>query len=92
MVKSMVIELSIVHVHSLKEKRSIIKSIIHRIHNQYNVSIAEVGDHDFIKGSLLGIAVVSNESKHADKLLSSILNKIHEEFPVEIVDVDYGFE
>ena len=36
------VEIFLGDIFSLKEKRQIVKSIIHRIKNRYNVSIAEV--------------------------------------------------
>ena len=33
-------------VHSLKEKRSILKRILHALRSEYNISVAEIGHHD----------------------------------------------
>ncbi|MDP3793591.1 MAG: DUF503 domain-containing protein, partial [Candidatus Uhrbacteria bacterium] len=32
--------------HSLKDKRQVVKSLIARLHNKFNVAVAEVDDHD----------------------------------------------
>ena len=46
--------------YSLKDKRSTVKSLIKRIHNRYNVSIAEVGEQDMLNVSKIGIAITSS--------------------------------
>jgi uncharacterized protein YlxP (DUF503 family) len=43
----------------LKGKRWVIKSIIARVHNEFNVSIAEVGNQDLWQSATLGVACVS---------------------------------
>jgi len=73
--------------HSLKEKRSIVKSVISRLRGQYNVSIAEVDDHDLWRLATLGIACVSNHNQHVDETLSKVVDFIVQNYPeVEIVD------
>lgn len=74
----------------MKEKRRIIKSLITRIHNQYNAAIAEVGDNDKWQICRLGAAVVSNRGDHVNSQLSSIVRAIERE--TETVLVDYEIE
>ena len=58
---------------SLKEKRSIVKSVIGRLSSRFNISISEV-DHQDTRGSaVLGIAVVSNDARFIDQQLDAIL-------------------
>jgi len=58
---------------SLKGKRRTINSLCSRIHNKYNVSIAEVGDNDAWQLATLGIACASNDSRHTDDVLSGVI-------------------
>ena len=58
---------------SLKGKRRVINSLRSRIHNKFNVSIAEVDDHDSWQMATLGITCVGNNSRHTDDVLSSVL-------------------
>ena len=58
---------------SLKGKRKVINSLSTRIRNKFNVSIAEVGDNDSWQLSTLGITCVSNNSRHAEEVLSTVL-------------------
>lgn len=80
------IELFIPGSHSLKEKRFILKSIKARIQNQFNVSIAEVDFHDKWQRSCLGVACISNERKHAEKIIDNILRFIERDNRLEIID------
>ncbi len=60
--------------HSLKEKRHVVKSAISRLHNQFNVSAAEVEDQELWQRAVLGIAVATNDSQHANEVLSRVVN------------------
>ncbi|HAF06952.1 MAG: DUF503 domain-containing protein [bacterium] len=71
------IELFIKESQSLKDKRRVIKSLIDRIKNRYNVSIAEVGDNDSYKKSTIGLALVSNDVKFNDRQAKEILDFIY---------------
>jgi uncharacterized protein YlxP (DUF503 family) len=55
---------------SLKGKRQILKSIISRVDNKFNGSVAEVDDQDLWQVATLGICYVSNDRRHADEVLS----------------------
>jgi uncharacterized protein YlxP (DUF503 family) len=59
---------------SLKAKRSIIKSLMGRIKSRFNVSISEVDLQDSKDVAVLGLAIVSNESRFLDQQLDTILN------------------
>ncbi|MCE9583059.1 MAG: DUF503 domain-containing protein [Planctomycetes bacterium] len=58
--------------HSLKDKRQVLRSVKARIHDKFNVSIAEVADNDLWQKVGLGVAVVSNDSKHALGVLQEV--------------------
>ena len=62
--------------HSLKEKRKIIKSIVGRVRNKFNVSIAEVGANDKWQIMELGISIVCNDKRFANSVLDNILSFI----------------
>ncbi len=68
--------LAIDEVFSLKEKRHIVKSLTERLKSRFNASVAEVDLNDKWKRAVIGISCVSNESKHADSMMSSIVNFI----------------
>ena len=61
---------------SLKGKRQVVKSITSRVHNKYNVSIAEIDDNESWQIVSLGISCVSNSVRHADEMLSNVVKFI----------------
>lgn len=72
---------------SLKGKRQILKSIIQRVKNRYNVSIAEVDDQDLWQCVTLGITCGSDSARHANEVLSKVVDFIEKSrFDVELLD------
>ena len=53
-------------VHSLKEKRMVVRSLCDRVRNRFNVSIAEVEAQDLHQRVVLGIACVAGDAAQAD--------------------------
>ncbi len=62
---------------SLKEKRSIIKSLIERLKNRFNASVCELDNHNDKKTAVIAAAVISNSSNFAEKQLDTILDFVH---------------
>jgi len=62
---------------SLKGKRQIVKSITTRVRNKFNVSIAEVEDQGLWQLVTLGIACVSNTTRHTNEVLSKVMDFIN---------------
>ena len=75
------IELRLPENQSLKGKRQVIKSIIARLHNKYNVSVAEVDNQDLWQLATLGVTCVSNHRRHADEILASVVRFVAENYP-----------
>jgi hypothetical protein len=74
---------------SLKGKRQVLKSIITRVRNNYNVAIAEVDDQDLWQLATLGIACVSNDARQVNKVLSKVVDFIsRSKFEIEILDYE----
>ncbi len=72
---------------SLKEKRSRLKPLLAALHKNFNVSAAEIDHQDAHQSAVLACAVISNSSKHGDKVLSKIPDWIERRFPdLQIVD------
>ena len=72
------IYLSIPSAHSLKDKRHILKSVIARVRNKFNVSIAEVADNDYWQSATLGVACVGNGQEHVHRSLTAVVTYIEE--------------
>ncbi len=74
---------------SLKGKRQVLKSIISRVDNKFNVSVAEVDDQDLWQVATLGICYVSNDRRHADEVLSKAAAfVVNGRFDVEVLDYE----
>jgi uncharacterized protein YlxP (DUF503 family) len=72
---------------SLKGKRQVLKSIITRVQNKFNVSVAEVDDHDLWQVATLGICCVSNDRRYTNEVLSKVVDfVVNGRFEVEILD------
>lgn len=74
-------------VHSLKEKRMVVKSLIAKTKNKFNVSIAEVDAQDIHQTIVLGLACVTDTVSHANSMLDSILTFIEDNTDAEIIEV-----
>lgn len=74
-------------VHSLKEKRTLVKSLINKTRNKFNVSISEADAQDIHQTIVLGLACVTGTVSHADSMIDSILRFIEDNVDAEIVDV-----
>lgn len=61
-------------VHSLKEKRSIVKSLVEKSQNRFNVSVAEVADQDVHQKASIGIAVIGNDGRVVNSVLDRIID------------------
>jgi uncharacterized protein YlxP (DUF503 family) len=80
------IELRLPENHSLKGKRQVVKSIITRVQNKFNVSVAEIDDQDLWQLATLGMACVSNHRRHADETLANVVKFVVQNYPdVEVL-------
>lgn len=70
------VECHLYNAQSLKEKRSVIKSLIHKIRQAFNVSIAEIDYQSLWQRTKLGIVTVSNDGTYAEKVIQKVLNSI----------------
>ena len=86
-VETVIITLYAPWVHSLKEKRMAVKSLIAKIKNKFNVSIAEVDEQDTHRTIVLGLACVSTTVSHADSMIDTILSFIENNTDADITDV-----
>jgi uncharacterized protein YlxP (DUF503 family) len=88
---SSVIELDLPGIESLKQKRSLLKGLIARVHKEFNVSCAEVDFHDVWQSSALGVAVCSTSAVHAENVLENVVRWIERNRP-DIMVVDHSVE
>jgi uncharacterized protein YlxP (DUF503 family) len=71
---------------SLKDKRRVLKSLLDKIRNRYNVSAAEVGEQDLWQRSTIAFTCVSNDSGRLDQLLSAVVKFVDSQDRVQITE------
>lgn len=71
--------------HSLKERRRVIKSLKDRIAARFRVSVAEVGGGDSWQRGALGVAVVANDRRFVNEVLSKVLHLVESDPRAEVV-------
>ena len=59
-------------VHSLKEKRMIVKSLLAQLQNKFHVSAAEIDEQDVHQIIVIGVAVIVPNNSLADSLMEEI--------------------
>ncbi len=64
-------ELHLAGAASLKDKRSVLRSLKDRLHNEFNVSVAETGHHDVWQRAEITACTVATDRRHAASVLSS---------------------
>ncbi len=80
------LDLHIPESNSLKSKRMVIKSLIDRIRNKFNVSVAEVDANNLWQRSVIGIAYVANETVIINKVFEKIRTLVLSTHSVELID------
>ena len=85
------IDLELPASHSLKDKRRALRSIVERVKSRFNVAIAEVDRNDSWQVATLGVTCVSNDPRHANEMLSKVVNFI-QGCREEAVMADYQVE
>ncbi len=81
-----VIDLLIHESSSLKAKRQVVRSIMGKVRNRFDLSIAEVGNQDKWQRCTIGFAVVTNERGHAHTMLEAVTNFVDGLHLAEIID------
>ena len=73
-------------VHSLKEKRMIVKSLVAKLQNRFHVSAAEVDEQDIHQIIVIGVATIVPHNAMADSLMEEISMFVEENTEAEIID------
>ena len=71
---------------SLKDKRSVLKGLKQRLHNEFNVSVAETAHHDVLQRGELSACVVAVDQPQANRVLSAADRLVESEARARIVD------
>ena len=73
-------------VHSLKEKRMIVKSLTAQLQNRFHVSAAETDEQDTHQIIVIGVAAIVPHNALADSLMEEISRFLEENCEAEILE------
>ena len=82
----MVFRLRALWVHSLKEKRMIVKSLIAKLQKRFHVSAAEIDEQDTHQIIVIGVAAIVPHNAMADSLMEEVSLFVEENTEAEIID------
>lgn len=88
-VSTLIIKLYAPMCHSLKDKRMIVKSLVQRSRNKFNVSIAEIEEQDLYQTIVIGVACVSDSRTQANSVLDEVMRFIEGNTDAEVTDYMY---
>lgn len=74
-------------VHSLKEKRMVVKSLISKVQNKFNISISEIDVQDIHQTIVLGMACVADTVRLGDSIIDAVITFIENHTEAEILDI-----
>ncbi len=81
------VELMIHGSHSLKEKRRPLKSLRERLKNKFNISVAEVDNHDLHQRATLGIAIVAVDGGNLLDQIREVKEFIYTNPECQVLDI-----
>lgn len=89
-IAKLILELSIPHAHSLKDRRQVVRSLKDKLRHGFNVSVAELDDASIWNRATLGFAAISSSSAYLNgqmQELEGTLERLSTTLGAEILDV-----
>jgi uncharacterized protein YlxP (DUF503 family) len=80
-------DLQLPGVHSLKEKRAVLRPLLDRLRNT-GASISEVDHHDRWQRASVGVAIVGPDARHVDELADAVDRIVWSRAEVEVIETD----
>jgi hypothetical protein len=74
--------------YSLKDKRSVLKSIINKGRQKFNISLAEIGSNEIHNKAELGLSCVANTKLICEQTLQSFIHFVEGNYSVEILNYE----
>jgi uncharacterized protein YlxP (DUF503 family) len=77
------------HLHgarSLKDKRSVVRSVKDRLRQRFNVSVAEIDNHDIVQSAVLAVAQVGSDSRYVNSSLDKVVGAVRRLPAARLVD------
>jgi uncharacterized protein len=82
------IDLHLPQVHSLKEKRAVIRPIIDGARNRHHVAAAETDHQDLWQRAEIGMALVGSSHHHVGELADAVERFVWSFPEVEVISID----
>ena len=81
------VEIYIPFAHSLKDKRSVVRSLKEQLRTRFNASVSEFGYQDKWQRALIGVCMLSGNRKKLEKDMALVQQQCQELHNVEIIDI-----
>jgi uncharacterized protein YlxP (DUF503 family) len=75
--------------HSLKGKRGVVRSIVSRLRNAFNASVAEVGANDVHQRAEIGFSMVGNNRQVINSKMDKMVNMAEDLGLAELIDTEF---
>lgn len=86
------VDLEMADIGSLKDKRSIVKPIVLKVMNKFNIHAAEVDDLDSHDTAVIGLVLCGNDQRHVNSVLSKAVDWIeNHQFDAHVADIEMEF-
>ena len=85
------IDLRLHAIQSLKQKRSQVSRILHRLRSRYPISIAEVGWQDKLQRSLLGVSMTAGTETQLQSVFQKLEDEIYRSGLAEVIDTEVEY-
>jgi uncharacterized protein YlxP (DUF503 family) len=87
----LMVEILIPASQSLKEKRRVLKSIKDRIRAKFNVSVAEIGEHDKWQRAVLGVTAISPDKNYLMGQVEAVISLVDSVDGAQLIRQDLQF-
>lgn len=77
---------------TLKDKRQVVRSVLDRLRDKFNVSAAEVASHDDVKVAEIGVAIVGFETAAVQHVLQQITEALRKHPIAEYLGGSFSVE
>jgi uncharacterized protein len=88
----LIAKLLVRHSRTLKDKRQVVRSIVDRLKNGFNISVGEVDTHDDVRVVTLGISAVGHEHATIQNVLQSIAEALRSHPVAEFLSCEFDVQ
>lgn len=84
---TVIVELEITDARTLKEKRRVVRSLLDRLRDTFNVAAAELNHLDNPRLTTIGAATLANDGRFVHEVLSAVVAAVEDEVRVVVLDI-----